>query len=68
MGIFECVMKEGELLFKDEHGVAEILMRAEKKFYDRIGKRPGKRMCTVLQMRCSTCSKYEEFTIVGMRE
>ena len=63
---FECVMENGEMFFKDEHGLAELLLRKEKKVHDIPGKRSKKEVVNLLTMRCPNCGRYQEVKMVGI--
>jgi hypothetical protein len=62
--MFEVMMKDGEFVVKDEHGIAEVLFRKEVQFFDRPKKRPGKAVVVVMQVRCPICKQYEEYRVV----
>jgi len=64
--VFESVLQNGDLFFKDEHGVAEVLIRREKRMFERPGKRPGRELMTMLMIRCPTCGQYREMKMVGI--
>jgi len=62
----ECVMQNGDMIFKDEHGICELLIRREKRMFQRPGKRPGREFVTILTVRCPVCNQYKEMKMVGI--
>jgi len=65
---FEFVSKDGQILFKDVHGIAELVLLKVEKLFERKGKRPGKTVTTVLTVRCPVCKTYEEYVMIGLVE
>ena len=64
--MFECEIRDGkEFLFKDEHGISEVMIRKDVRSIDRPGKKSCRVAVLVVEVRCPTCGQYQEMRVVG---
>jgi hypothetical protein len=64
--VFEFVVDGDTCYFKDEHGVAEVLLREKVRWMDRPKKRPRRENVDTIQLRCKTCSVFVEKELLGV--